>query len=66
MTDGPQEAPKSMRARSDEAHDTDLLATLNARTARRQRLAIGGIGAVLLAVRQRTNALLNQHNAKRH
>lgn len=49
MTDGPQEAPKSMRARSDEAHDTDLLATLNARTARRQRLAIGGIGAVLLA-----------------
>ena len=33
----------------DEALDTDLLATLNARTARRQRLAIGGIGAVLLA-----------------
>ena len=49
MTDASQEAPKSMRARSDEAHDTDLLATLNARTARRQRLAIAGIGAVLLA-----------------
>ncbi len=49
MTEPGQQTAAPNRANPDDMQDHDLLAALNARTARRQRLALASIAAVLLA-----------------